>query len=249
MTNLESLDAITIDDLEIDCIIGVYPEERETPQTLRLKAQLFLGLAPAAQSERLSDTVDYQLVVQQLAFLLKYGQFHLLETAAHVLCRTLLLPPTDGEHRAAIDAVRLTIDKPLALSKRATPSLTITRLAKDCRVTTEEKPFGTVDTIHETEHAGFYRLNVAPGLCISPHVHQHMREAEQVLSSGLLCQNQHARAGSVRSWPMAVVHRYDNPSPLTQSLLCIDRPPFIESDEIPSAGPVEPWTPASVWDS
>jgi FolB domain-containing protein len=248
MKNLDCRDAITLEQLKVSCILGVLPEERTTEQAVHLQVQLFLDLTPAAHSERLEDTVDYQLVMSQLVFLLRFGKFRLLETAAHVLALALLLPPTAGERRAAVQAVRLRIDKPLALSARATPSLTITRFAEDRRVVTEQKPFGTVDVIHETTHAGFYRLNVAPGLSIAPHVHQHMQEAEQVLSDGLFCQGEKACVGSVRRWPLGLVHRYDNPSGVVQSLLCIDCPPFVESDEIAADGPAAPWSPVSLWE-
>jgi len=241
-------DRIIIEDLHVECIIGIQPEERVVPQRLSVCAELCLDLARAAKSERLVESVDYRLVTHQLVFLLKFGEFHLLETAAHVLCQSLLLPPESGEGRSAIESVRLSLKKPGALDNRATPSLVIHRDQSELRGVVEHKPFGTVDVIHETAEAGFYRLNIAPGRSIESHVHHRMREAEFVLSSGLLCQNQPAAPGSIRLWPNQMTHRYDNPTERVQSLLCVDRPPFVETDEVPSAGALGALSAVTAWE-
>jgi hypothetical protein len=98
-----------------------------------------------------------------------------------------------------------------------------------------------VDVIYETRHAGIYRLNVAPHASIPMHVHHTMKESELVLTDGLLCQRKLAPAGTVHRWPMRAAHCYDNPTDRYQTILCVDSPRFLESDEIPVTG-----EPASV---
>ena len=231
-----ALDTISIRDLDVDCVIGVYPQERDRPQPLRLDVDLMVGSERAACSERLDDTLDYEFVAAQLVFLLKSCRFRLLETAAHALSRYLLTPSVpDGEGRTP-ERVRLRLSKLKALGGCAIPSLEIERDASWSHLVTEQRAFGTVDVIHETKEAGIYRLNVAAGREIPLHVHRIMCESEMVLGGGLLCQDKPAAVGSVRNWPLNFPHRYVNPTAVYQSILCVDRPPFLESDESPVEG-------------
>jgi len=236
MNALSAKDTITVEGLDIECIIGIYEHERSNPQHVIVDAELTVDTEPAALSERIELTVDYEWVTHQIEFLLKLGKFQLLETAAHLICRTLLLPPVSGERRCAIEKVALRLRKPGALGGRGQPILYVTRLAAQADYTRESKCFGVVDIIGETQDVGFYRLCVAPRHGIALHMHRRMQEAEFVLSHGLTCQAEPARRSSVRVWPRGLAHRYDNLTDDMQSILCIDRPPFLEEDEIATDG-------------
>jgi dihydroneopterin aldolase len=247
-----SSDLIAIRGLGVDCIVGVYPHERGVPQRVIVDVELSLDTEEAARTERISRTVDYDFVAEQLRFLLENGRFRLLETAAHALARYLLAPPPPGVRQAQIERARLTLTKPDALRGAAVPSLTIERDAAWARPFAREvKPFGTVDVIHETREAGIYRLNLEPGGVIPLHVHRTMREAEMVLGDGVLCQNEPAPMGTVRVWPHGAPHTYENPTDEVQSILCVDAPPFIPEDEVAVSGEpavvpsTRPWQPGA----
>lgn len=232
---------ITLENLTVDCVVGVYPHERNAPQPLGVDVALMLDTRDAALRERLSASVHYGDVAAQITFLLQSCRFELLETAAHVLTTHLLAAPAAGERRAQIEEVELTLRKPGALGGHAIPSLRVRRRAADVELRREDKAFGHVDVVHETREAGIYRLNIAPGRGIPLHVHRTMREAEMVLSEGLTCQGKPIDVGAVHHWPLEAAHRYDNPTDRYQTILCVDSPPFVESDEIPVEG-----VPASV---
>ncbi len=229
-------DVIRIQALRVDCIVGVYPHERDTPQPLTLDVEMELDTAPAGETQRLRRTIDYAATASQLAFLLQSCRFDLLETAAHALTRYLLAPPALGEERARVQAVTLRLEKPLALAGRGVPSLEVHRDANDVQIAHEDKPFGRVDIVAETRDVGIYRLNVAPGRGIPLHVHRVMQESEMVLGDGLFLSGRPVAAGAVHRWPHDAAHRYDNPTTRWQSILCVDAPAFIPSDEIEVAG-------------
>ena len=226
------MDTIEIKGLRVDCVVGVYPEERDRLQPLEVDLALAVDTRRAARSERLSHTVDYAAVANQLAFLLRSCRFFMLETAARALCRSLLLPPAEDEQRPPIEEVRLRLTKPTALSGHGIPSLEIKRLASEADFSRESNRWGTVDVIDETQHVGIYRLNIAPKSGIPLHVHRQMRESELVLGDGLRCQGEAVTAGTIFDWPHDAPHRYDNPTERWQSILCVDSPPFIPDDEI-----------------
>lgn len=243
------MDVLRIEELMVDCVVGVYPHERNASQPLRVDVEMRLATEKSAVKESLRYTVDYAATAAQLVFLLRSCRFRLLETAAHVLARYILAPPTPDEKRAQIESTVVRLTKPGALRGFAVPSLEIERDASSVKLEIEHKPFGTVDVIHETKGAGIYRLNVAPGKSIPLHMHQQMRESEMVLGDGLLCQGQPCAPGTVHRWPRGAAHTYTNPTERSQTILCVDSPRFIPADEIevdgePADVPAEPpWGP------
>lgn len=244
------MDVLRIEDLTVDCVVGVYPHERDTPQPLRVDVEMCVDTEPAGVKESFAHTIDYAATAAELVFLLRSCRFRLLETAAHALARYLLAPRLEDERRPHVGSVRIRLTKPEAMDGLAVPSLEIARDAQWASLEVETKPFGTVDVIHETKDAGIYRLNVAPGRSIPLHMHQRMRESEMVLGDGLLCQGVPCPRGTVHRWPLGAAHTYENPTDRTQSILCVDSPQFIEEDEIEVQGePADvaaepPWVPA-----
>lgn len=226
------LDVIELRQLPVRCIVGVYPAERGTPQPLELDVALYLDTRKAATEGSLRDTVDYARLSGELRFLLETVDFRMLETAAEALCRYILAPPTEDSARAQVRAVTLRLHKPEALGRAGLASLRVHRTADEYRYEREEKPFGRVDIIFQDEHAGIYRLRIAPGRTIPVHEHRVMEEAELVLGHGLLLQGQPVPAGTGFRWPRRFPHRYDNPRDIEQTVLCVDRPAFLPDDEV-----------------
>src|SRR5437899_1082347 len=62
---------ITIADLEVFYCVGVTGEERAKPQRLLLTVHMNFDFRPAALSDRIEKTINYDTLVQAL---LKYGE-------------------------------------------------------------------------------------------------------------------------------------------------------------------------------
>jgi FolB domain-containing protein len=246
---------VRIRSLEVECVVGVFPHERHHPQTVLLDVDLWLNTRAAAETDRLSCTVDYDFLSKQLCFLLQNAKFQLLETAAHALCDYLTAPPllstwpaqmpsvlelcspahSEDTTQPRIEAARVTLAKPDALRAthaRAIPSVTVQRSASGRPLPCEVKPFGSVEIVFENPHVGIYRLNIGPGQTIPLHIHKHMRESEMALTTGLQCQRRPVSQGTIFQWDAGEAHVYHNPSAHTQTVLCIDMPKFDPSDEI-----------------
>lgn len=245
---MDELDVVRVEGLNVDCVVGLYPHERNASQPLHVDMALYLDVRGAANEENVRLTVDYAATAAQVVFLLRACRFRLLETAAETIARYVLMPPAQDEGRAQVQRVEVILRKPGALRGFATPSLSISRTAGFV-VEQETKEWGCVDIVHETKDAGIYRLNIAPGKGIPLHVHRVMRESEMVLGSNLHCQNEPVPMGTVHRWPRGAAHRYDNRSDQWQSILCVDVPRFIPDDEIIVDGvpddvpPEPPWGP------
>jgi FolB domain-containing protein len=233
---MEQLDWICIDDIETECLIGLFTEERTAPQTVFVNLRLGLSTQEAGRLEEFRDTVDYLSIAGQVRFLLAACQFTLIETAAEALAVYLLAPPALGERRAQICRVAVEIGKRRAMAAPTRAQLRIERKQGLNEVKVETKEFGTVDVLFETESAGIYRLNIAPSKEIPLHIHKKMREDELVLTAGLMAQGRAVAPGTAFHWPIGAPHCYSNRSRYYQTILCVDSPPFIAEDEIPVTG-------------
>jgi dihydroneopterin aldolase len=237
------MDCIELNGVEVECVVGIYPRERHMPQRVRLDLGMYLSTELAARKELISASIDYSAIAAQIGFLLRSCEFRMIETAAHALARYLLAPPAPDERRAQIERLRLRLTKPFALGETAQPSVLIERDCEWAELVREPKPFGFIEVIHETRDAGIYRLNIAPGASIPLHHHKQMRESEMVLTDGLMCQRKPIPAGAAHCWPRAAAHCYDNPTDRYQSILCVDAPRFVASDQVETSGEPDEVTP------
>lgn len=114
------MDRIHITDLQLRCVIGVYPEERREKQDVCLNLTLFADLRRAGESDHLADTVDYKTVKKQVRTLVEGSSFQLLERLAAEVARVCLGAP-------GVTRVVVRIDKPGALRFARTVAVEIER--------------------------------------------------------------------------------------------------------------------------
>jgi len=152
------MDLIRIRGLEIDCIVGVRPLEREREQRVHLELALGLDLAPAGRSGRIALTCDYDQVATEVISMLRFRRYHLIEMATEEVAAMLLAV------HPALESVDIRLDKPAALDGRArAASVEIRRQRSAFPVASTAKAYGAVDLVLETREARLMRLRVSPG--------------------------------------------------------------------------------------
>jgi len=224
-------DRLALRGIRFPCIIGMLDHERLTPQPIEFDVVMHLDVRRAAHDGRLTDTIDYARVCGELRFLLVASRFLLVESAAEAIAAWLLCPPSLDVPRPQLEEVEVRLAKPSALDGRAIPEITIRRQRSDYRLNVEVKPFGYVDVIFECPECGVYRERISPR-CVRPtHVHRHLDQMELALGGGLTLQGAPIAAGVAHEWPRNHPHRWENPGDIEQSVLCIDRPAFVHTDE------------------
>ena len=87
------MDVLKLNGIEVECILGDLPEEREREQTVHVDVALELDLEAAGASDRLEDTVDYALLVGNIREALEDAECRLLERAAEIVADVCLSDP------------------------------------------------------------------------------------------------------------------------------------------------------------
>ncbi len=151
------MDVVRIHRLELDCIVGIRPQEREHRQRVRLDIGLHADLSQAGRTGRISLTADYDQVAHEVAALLAFRHYHLVEMAAEEVAAMLL-----GLH-SGVERVDLRIEKPGALEGRArAASVEVRRVRSDYPVTIIEAEHGSLEVLLETREARLELVRVAP---------------------------------------------------------------------------------------
>jgi dihydroneopterin aldolase len=99
---------IRILDLRVDCIVGVYPHERDRAQPLFIDAELICEVRESARSDNLADTVDYDVLSQQIQATVKASECLLLERVAAMVLGLCVETP-------GVQAATVRVRKPEAL--------------------------------------------------------------------------------------------------------------------------------------
>jgi dihydroneopterin aldolase len=220
-------DAIRVEGLEVSCVVGVNPDERDREQPLLVSVELGLGLEQAGRSADLADSCNYARVADEIVALLQFRRYRLLEGAAEELAAMLL-----GVHRR-VEVVRVQLDKPEPLRGRArSVGVSIARRQEDYPRRYETARFGMVEVLLETAEAGLYLLHVESGKSITPHHHQRMRELEFRVRGELTRCGHLLRGLSPIHWSHGQVHEYVNVGTSVATLFCCDQPRFIPDDEV-----------------
>jgi FolB domain-containing protein len=228
---------LIVSNLNVQCIIGVWAHEKLTPQRLGVDLRLLFDGTAAGATDDLSNTINYAQLTETMTFVLQQGAFELLETASQMLWSYLMIDPLPSQRTPSVSFAEVTLTKFDALAGNTLAKI-VARGDRVDRVPEQEThSWGTVDIALENKKLGIYRLNIGPGKMLPLHHHEIMQESEFILDEGLILiqPNKPDRAlkpGDQFQWSAGEVHGYYNSSDQWASILCMDTPPFLPSDEV-----------------
>ena len=100
---------LSIRELRISCIVGVYPDERKREQDLFVDVDMGFDFDRVAASDHLADTVDYTDVAADLTEYVRAERFQIIETLAQRACERILA------RNPVLRRCRVVIRKPAAV--------------------------------------------------------------------------------------------------------------------------------------
>jgi dihydroneopterin aldolase len=84
---------VFVNDLVLDCLIGVYRHERDGAQRVRINLDLTVSEAPAPIDDKLSNVLCYEEVIIKVRNLATAGHVNLVETLAERIAEMCLAEP------------------------------------------------------------------------------------------------------------------------------------------------------------
>ena len=100
---------MSIRELRISCIVGVYPDERKREQDVFVDVDMEFDFARVTASDHLADTVDYTEVAADLTAYVRAERFQIIETLAQRACARIM------DRHPFLRRCRLVIRKPAAV--------------------------------------------------------------------------------------------------------------------------------------
>ncbi len=110
VADAEWVETIRIEELTVNCIVGVLPRERQREQPLLVDIIARADFSVAAESGQLKHTVDYVKLAEATSDFIRQGKFHLLETLIRKLACQLC-------QQFGFHWLRLIIRKPQAMTQ------------------------------------------------------------------------------------------------------------------------------------
>ncbi len=120
MTEPRKLDTIRIEQLELDCLIGINPWERLTKQRITLDISFDADLSAAGRSDAIEDTIDYQTITRAVTAEVEKSSYGLVEALASRIADICL----EDER---VQSVEVSLRKPGAVRNAAAVGVTIRR--------------------------------------------------------------------------------------------------------------------------
>lgn len=219
----QNLDVITLRDLDVLCVVGLYPREKITPQPLVLQLKLYLDTRRAVSENSLRHTVDYAALAGEIRFILQHARYRLLETAADALAAYLLTPASPDAARAPIKAIDLTIEKPHALPGRTVASVRVRRCAGEYAPRLLEEAPEHVEVLHSHADCTLFRMTLLPQSRTQSFTQPNATMAEMPLGSGVLCNSRPAPVGAGHIWQAGEMRSYTNACAEIRTLLGVSR--------------------------
>ena len=117
-------DAILLEGVRLNTLIGVYPEERLRRREVVADIEITTDLRPAGISDDLGQALDYGAIVADLRRIAEEGSFFLLEAFAEKCAETIL-------RRRGVSSVTVKISKPGVFADVARAAVRIHRMKNE----------------------------------------------------------------------------------------------------------------------
>ncbi|HBO71999.1 MAG TPA: dihydroneopterin aldolase [Acinetobacter sp.] len=119
------MDAIIIEGLKVDTVVGCFNWERQIIQPLMLDLTIYNDLDQAAQSDELVDTLNYAQICELAAQVIQQAQPKLIEHAAQLVLERLFTT------FSSIESIIITIRKPAIIAQATAVGIRLERNRND----------------------------------------------------------------------------------------------------------------------
>ncbi len=127
------MDAIIIEGLKVDTVVGCFNWERQIIQPLMLDLTIQTSLEQASNSDELEDTLNYAEICEISAKTIQEAQPKLIEHAAKLVLNALFTT------FPAVESIMISIRKPAIIPQANSVGIRLERHRNDLRLSTGEQ--------------------------------------------------------------------------------------------------------------
>jgi dihydroneopterin aldolase len=115
---------VFVRDLEVEALLGIYPEEKARPQRIIVNIDLSISEGQDPTSDDIRNVVSYEIVVKKVERLIAQGHVNLAETLAELIAAACL-------EDARVMAARVRIEKPDVIRNARSVGVEIERIRQE----------------------------------------------------------------------------------------------------------------------
>ena len=126
------MDAIIIEGLKVETVVGCFNWERQIIQPLMLDLIIHSSLEQASNSDELEHTLNYAEICEISANVIQAAQPKLIENAAKLVLNALFTT------FPAVESIMITVRKPAIIAQANSVGIRLERHRKDIRLSSGE---------------------------------------------------------------------------------------------------------------
>jgi FolB domain-containing protein len=98
---------IKIKNLETECSLGIYQWEKTRPTKIIINLEMATNLENSTISDDINDTIDYQIIHQNIDKIIKKKHYNLIEHLAHEILEMTLENKLINKAKIEIDKMKI----------------------------------------------------------------------------------------------------------------------------------------------
>lgn len=158
---------IHINDLEVECLIGCLKDERHSPQIVVVNIEAQVDSIKAAYTDKIVHTLNFADVAKEVSFILKAGQFSLLETACAFILHYLFIPPLpQRDYRPQVKGAKVSLLKAKPFPGNTSAGVVVRANVDEMKQVIDamktKTPWGDFSTIYQNQNLALSCLNLNP---------------------------------------------------------------------------------------
>lgn len=158
---------IHVNDLEVECLIGCLKDERHSTQIVVVNIEAEVDSAKAADTDKITNALNFADIAKEVSFILKTGQFSLLETACAFILHYLFIPPLpQRDDRPQVKRAKVSLLKAKPFPGNTSAGVVVEANIDDMKHVIEarrtETSWGNYSIVYQNQNLALSYLNLNP---------------------------------------------------------------------------------------
>lgn len=158
---------IHVNDLEVECLIGCLKDERHSTQIVVVNIEAEVDSTEAVYTDKITHALNFADIAKEVSFILKTGQFSLLETACAFILHYLFIPPLpQRDYRPQVKGAKVSLLKAKPFPGNTSAGVVVQANIDEMKQVVEaiktQTPWGNFFPVYQNKNLVLFCLNLNP---------------------------------------------------------------------------------------